>query len=78
MAETAKKIIEKWNERDGYFIKFKDGDTHNINVNNLEYISFKDTFNQHYTKQRVDWDADLTKKEQRFVIENWSNWSKIY
>jgi len=78
MAEIAKTIIEKWSEREGYFIKFKDGLTSNCNANNLEWISFKDTFMQPYNIQRVDWDADLTKAEKRFVIENWTNWCKIY
>ena len=74
----AKRIIAKWESREGHFIKFKDGNTLNCRVDNLEYISFYDTFSKHYTAQRVDWDCDLTQNEKRFAIENWDNWYKVY
>ena len=86
MATIARRIMGKWNNQGedgprlpaGYFIKFKDGNTKNCYANNLEYISFIDTFNKPHHSQRVDWDGVLTRKEKRFVIENWDNWIKVY
>ena len=77
MSRSALRIIRKWNKL-GYFIKFKDGDNSNCKMNNLEFISFIDTFNKPHQSQRVDWDSELTLGEKKFVIENWDNWIKVF
>lgn len=81
MADIAIKIRGKWHKQTegsrGYFVRFIDGDIHNVALENLTLVSPLEAF-QNITRWRVDWDAELTKKEIQFVYDNLQNFITLY
>tara|TARA_R110002012_G_scaffold313063_1_gene524361 strand:- start:49 stop:297 length:249 start_codon:yes stop_codon:yes gene_type:complete len=80
MTDIVEKIQRKWSiqtqQSSGYFIRFKDANTQNCCVSNLEYIHPYDAFmNSSY---KVDWDDSLTEKEIQFVKSNMDNFATLY
>lgn len=79
--EIVNNILNIWdgvNCKKGYFIKFRDGNTTNCSVDNLEYITMRETFQASPYSQRVDWDCDLDNKQIGFVLKNWSTFGEIF
>ncbi len=80
--EEMKRIVCKWNENSwptpGLMVRFKDGNACNCIVANLEYVTYNQCFEKKPTEQKVDWDMDLTKKEQRFVLDHWDGFRVLF
>lgn len=60
-------IIRKWEER-RHFVRFLDGDIHNLRASNLGYITIKDMVDN-FDSIRCDWDITLTKPEKKLVLD---------
>lgn len=61
-------IIKKWNKQ-GFFIRFINGNKLDCRRDNLEQVSIIDSM-IHINEWVVDWDLNLTCKEKLFVKNN--------
>jgi len=66
--EKISKIVGKW-LRQERFIRFIDGDTHNVAVTNLGYVYLEDAL-ENIDTWVVYWGLHLTQDEIRYVREN--------
>ena len=65
-----KSIKNIWNkENNNQFIRFKNKNTLDCRVENLEWVSINDAMNN-INDWKVDWDMELSKKQIEFVMKN--------
>lgn len=64
-------ILKKWSDRDNFFVRHIDGNIQNNRIENLKWVSLKDTIDN-FEEWKVDWCDKLTKTEERIVnLKSW-------
>ena len=77
------RILNKWNEQlygdtfsTGMFIRFKNGNSLDCRVSNLQYVTPIIALSN--LDWKVDWDCELTKREKKYVLENSSEFINYF
>ena len=65
-------ILKTWKAQ-GTFVRFKDGDTRNCSVDNLEHVQLENAM-RNIDTWTVDWDMDLT--PQQIALVRQPEWRK--